>query len=626
MRPSCGDTEEMPVQPLRRALAALRADRPEQLLGLTECEWLDAKEGIYDLDDPAKAEELIKDVAGFANAPSGGLLVVGYRTRKEHGREILDELRPVPRELVDEDRHLKLIRERVIPRPRGLKANWHEVGKGKGVLAIYVPTQPTPSRPFVVPGPARTAASSISVAVPMREADATTWLPRTEIQRLLAAGWAATGGPADKHLAEVIRQTVAAARQQPAPPAFEVGAGAPARARHLQEAVTSLAGRVNLGKPTGPVYEEGPGIVQHLGGGGNGWVLSALPDRKPVVVAEPVWDALREAGSGAIGAEALAAVGFPVPDESDIGQGRLIGADATCVSLAGGAWGPGRLIRDGSDAAWRWEPDTRLSLEMTRAGRSWTARPPDPELRLRATMMPCWAPSDPAVTPAGLRSLAAALPSSGFAAAIAALSAHRGVTGAGLALGSWHDGQAGRGVDRGSLASSVTMLDGSEIMTAEVFLQTIHAEVVTIAELRIESRSAWRALLSMAYQPGDAALDDARMRLPLDEVLELLTAAWQQASDALSFIEGSDTSRAAGTPLAELYLAADRGREQGRSDLRNLIDFSPFGHSDRSPIPEMLVTITGPLHRSSTDRQLRARQAIVYMGQAYGFDDASADW
>lgn len=77
-----------------------------------ECGWLDAKSGIHLLDDPAGAEELVKGVAGFANTTTGGLLLVGFSTRKEHDREILDQVRPVPRALVDLDRHRMLIRER----------------------------------------------------------------------------------------------------------------------------------------------------------------------------------------------------------------------------------------------------------------------------------------------------------------------------------------------------------------------------------------------------------------------------------------------------------------------------------------------------------------------------------
>jgi hypothetical protein len=53
---------------LERVREALRAREPERLLGLAECEWLDVKEGVYVLDRPQGLEELLKDVAGFANS------------------------------------------------------------------------------------------------------------------------------------------------------------------------------------------------------------------------------------------------------------------------------------------------------------------------------------------------------------------------------------------------------------------------------------------------------------------------------------------------------------------------------------------------------------------------------
>ena len=54
------------------ARTALRRGEPAELLGLAECRWLDVQEGVYQLADPAKAEELVMDGAGFANARTGG--------------------------------------------------------------------------------------------------------------------------------------------------------------------------------------------------------------------------------------------------------------------------------------------------------------------------------------------------------------------------------------------------------------------------------------------------------------------------------------------------------------------------------------------------------------------------
>ena len=153
-------------------------------------------------------------MAGFANAKANGPLLVGVSTRKEHDREILDQVRPVPRALVDLDRHRKLIRERVIPPPRGVSVEWIDCGQGTGVLAIDVPAQPPACLPYVVPGPDRDCQPRVGGG-PGPGGDATPWLPQAEIQRLLAAGWAATGGPSEEFLTGLIEQAVTAAHRGP---------------------------------------------------------------------------------------------------------------------------------------------------------------------------------------------------------------------------------------------------------------------------------------------------------------------------------------------------------------------------------------------------------------------------
>ncbi|MFD4953829.1 hypothetical protein [Streptomyces sp. NPDC058451] len=175
---------------------ALRAGKYDELMGLQECVWLDVKSGPYQLSQPGSAEELVKDVAAFANAAGGGLLLVGFKTVAEHDTEIISDIRPVPRSLVDIDRHRKLIRERVMPTVRDLQVEWFGYGDEKGVLCIDIPAQPVGARPFVVPGPngGKGKPNDSSVAVPWRVGDGTQWLPKGELQRLLAAGWAAVDG------------------------------------------------------------------------------------------------------------------------------------------------------------------------------------------------------------------------------------------------------------------------------------------------------------------------------------------------------------------------------------------------------------------------------------------------
>jgi len=190
------DTGLVLVKDIEEVRAALREGRSGDLLGLAECGWLDAKAGVYQLDDPAKILELAKDAAAFANTGTGGMILVGYATRKENDGEILDQIRPVPRALVDLDRYRKLIREWVVPAPRGFSVDFFDTDAGSGILAIDVPVQPSALLPFVVPGGIVSGGPNrLAAAVPVREADATVWLSQAEIQRRLAAGWTATGQP-----------------------------------------------------------------------------------------------------------------------------------------------------------------------------------------------------------------------------------------------------------------------------------------------------------------------------------------------------------------------------------------------------------------------------------------------
>ena len=82
-------------------------------------------------------------------------------------------------------------------------------------------------------------------------------------------------------------------------------------------------------------YWDGPGVAQHFEAAHVlfGWVMCALPHRRPVAVAGEVWQALHEIGAGALGGDALLAVGFPVPEP---GATRVVGADAMSVDLTGG--------------------------------------------------------------------------------------------------------------------------------------------------------------------------------------------------------------------------------------------------------------------------------------------------
>ncbi|MEW1861977.1 MULTISPECIES: hypothetical protein [unclassified Streptomyces] len=83
--------------------AALSAGDLAALIGLDECGWMDVKSAPYMVDKgPHHKEELVKDVAGFANTATGGLLIIGFKVTKANGVETVSKSQ---RSATDAGRH-----------------------------------------------------------------------------------------------------------------------------------------------------------------------------------------------------------------------------------------------------------------------------------------------------------------------------------------------------------------------------------------------------------------------------------------------------------------------------------------------------------------------------------------
>ncbi|MFD5065510.1 hypothetical protein [Streptomyces sp. NPDC058394] len=160
-------------------------------------------------------------MAGFANTTTGGLILIGFRGAKSGSVESISKVVPVPRKMVDADQYRKIIDAKIVPHVRGLTVEWLDRGSGSGILTIDIPAQPAISLPFIVPGmPSPESKLKDTVAVPIRRGDGIPQLSIAELQRLLAAGWAATGGPAEvKESTDVAADRAKAARVIAAVPA-----------------------------------------------------------------------------------------------------------------------------------------------------------------------------------------------------------------------------------------------------------------------------------------------------------------------------------------------------------------------------------------------------------------------
>jgi hypothetical protein len=175
---------------LRRetVLDLLRAGRAEVLVGQSEGDWLDVKSQDYELSTDAGKISLAQDVARFANAEYGGIVVVGMGAKKSGDAEIIKDLRPVPLDARGLRRHRQAINNRIFPPPDGLSVEEVMVSGGR-LIVLHVPPQPEELKPFLVHGAivdGRVEGAFISIV--RRRGEASIPVTATAIHTLLAAG------------------------------------------------------------------------------------------------------------------------------------------------------------------------------------------------------------------------------------------------------------------------------------------------------------------------------------------------------------------------------------------------------------------------------------------------------
>lgn len=132
---------------------ALRAGRPDLLVGQYESQELECKSQTYDLADPAEKIELAQDVARFANSEGGGLLVVGLKTKRDGRGDRIVAVRPLSSD-PKASRYHKALDQTLFPPVEGLsvEAVSGTPGGPPSLLVIDVPAQPEELKPFLVSG------------------------------------------------------------------------------------------------------------------------------------------------------------------------------------------------------------------------------------------------------------------------------------------------------------------------------------------------------------------------------------------------------------------------------------------------------------------------------------------
>ena len=106
-------------------ITALARGDNDALIGTPESEWLEFKSAPYGIPDPGRRWQLAKDVAGFANA-RGGHIVIGVKTAK-HPNKVVEAAiswSAIEKGLVDAESYQSTIKSWVYPYVRGVKFTW----------------------------------------------------------------------------------------------------------------------------------------------------------------------------------------------------------------------------------------------------------------------------------------------------------------------------------------------------------------------------------------------------------------------------------------------------------------------------------------------------------------------
>lgn len=180
---------EKPSTP-RQAFELVRLSGAPRLIGMQENGWLEAKRAPYDLKDNRDLWklELAQDVASFANAELGGLIVIGIATKSIDGSDVLYKVHPITTKSGRARQYHDILRSRLTPLIDGLHIESFAADEGE-VMCIYIPPQREELKPFIVDGGTIDGTYSGSMlSIVRRRGEDTVALSAAEVHALLTAG------------------------------------------------------------------------------------------------------------------------------------------------------------------------------------------------------------------------------------------------------------------------------------------------------------------------------------------------------------------------------------------------------------------------------------------------------
>lgn len=172
-------------------LSTLQMGNAFALIGRTESEWLEVKSHAYDMrnaDESRWKLELALDVSQFANSAEGGLLLIGFRTKRVNGVDTIDRITAAPRNPTRLQTYRDVLKHRIHPPINGLQVGsipWDNAD----IIYVYIPAQEDENKPYLVNGAIIDDCYITSgVSIVRRQGDTCTPVTAQEIHAALAIG------------------------------------------------------------------------------------------------------------------------------------------------------------------------------------------------------------------------------------------------------------------------------------------------------------------------------------------------------------------------------------------------------------------------------------------------------
>lgn len=396
--------------------------------------------------------------------------------------------------------------------------------------------------------------------------------------------------------------------------------GQPGNEAAFMPVYEAAGGSARFGRALGELQDVGTGFVQYFDGGAAGpAVICAAYGKVPVGIALEIWNALQAVGAGA---PAGGAIGAGIPMGANP-PAVFIGSDIDYVMLAGGRWGPGRLVRSG-DRGWVWQPEISFDGEASRDRDAWTGRDGAMDLRLRVAARIPVVVAGLRVTDGGRARMLERLQHNGLRTVMTRLATRYGLDPATLTWAETPELVARNNSRSAAYQARSNGPDGRPAIAGLLlfFLPTgVAGDILAIADLRVSFE---------AVRPDHVTDGDGLAEIPADlqitgpELVNFLVQGWQATAAVLPLCATADPAdlSPAGAPHLELYIQNEHRPNTGeRRQVRTLdmVDLSRYGQPRQDPPGDLSVGITTPLQLPEKDIEALTLAALDRMTEDFGF-------